>query len=106
MKKRVRIQQSNPYYSSEPAVARNLMADQSLTQNSGLGNSAPKMVDKKPGRLSGVAGFSSKSKPSSKPAAHVPATKVASPAKSPPQMGSLRNSGHPKAHRLGGKLKI
>ena len=63
MKKRVRTQPTNPFYSDEPAVAKGLMADKGLVQNASLGNQTPKMVDKKPGRLSGVAGFAPGTEP-------------------------------------------
>lgn len=82
------------------------MADQSLTQNASLGNQPPKMVDKKPGRMTGVGGFHNTSKPKSAPAKLNTAGKMPGPSKSPPQQGKLRMSGHAGAHRLGGKLKI
>jgi hypothetical protein len=63
MKKRIRTQPSNPFYSSEPAVAKGLMADKALVQNSSLGSKTPKMIDTKPGKLSGIAGFSDKHRP-------------------------------------------
>lgn len=108
MKKRVKTQPSNPFYSNEPAVSRKLIADQGMTQNASLGNQTPKMVPKHPGRLSGIAGFESKSKPHTKPTG-ITTTKISAPAKAPAQ-GHLRASGHPKAHQLGGikpvKLKV
>lgn len=102
MKKRVRTQPSNPFYSNEPAVSRKLIADQGITQNASLGNTAPKMVPKKPGRLSGIAGFASKSRPAVKNNISVP--KFGTSAKSPAQ-GHLRMSGHPGAHRVGAGIK-
>lgn len=105
MKKRVRTQPTNPYYNDEPAVAKSLMADKGLVQNASLGNSTPKMVDKKPARLSGLAGFTSKTKPSAG-GGHISSPKLGI-ATSFPTQGKLRMSGHPGAHRLGGgKLKI
>lgn len=111
MKKRVSTKQTNPYYSNEPAVARNQMADRSLTQSASLGNSTPKMVDKKPGRLSGVAGFSSKAKPPAKAMAAVPFVKpLKSGTAKPTSIPKLKVSGHPKAHQIGSvkslKLKV
>ena len=111
MKKRVRTQQSTPFYSNEPAVARTLIADRGMTQNASLGNSAPKMVDKKPGRLTGVMGFTEKHRPPAKgmqnPAFVKPLKSGTAPASPVPK---LRTSGHPKAHQIGSvkplKLKI
>lgn len=99
MKKKVRASNSNPFYSNEPAVARSKMADMDLSPNGNLANSTPKMVDKKPGRLSGVAGFSGGHRP--KAGISTPTPKLGSSAKGVPQ-ATLRNSGHPQAHRLGG----
>lgn len=108
MKKRVRSSNTNPYYSNEPAVSRSMIADKGLSPNGNLANSTPKMVDKKPGRLSGLAGFESKSRPKAG-TAKITSPKLGMPAKVPTQ-GSLRASGHPQAHRLGSlkplKLKI
>jgi hypothetical protein len=115
LKRRVRTQPTNPFYSNEPAVARNLIAGKALVQNASLGNQPPKMVDKKPGRLSGVAGFESKKHPTAKPAhlgegKNPSAGKAPGAAKFPSQGGHLKASGHPGAHRLGGikpiKLKV
>lgn len=76
------------------------MADMGLSPNGNLANSTPKMVDKKPGRLSGVAGFASGHRPKS--GISTPTPKLGSSAKSPPQQGGgLRASGHPQAHRIG-----
>ena len=109
MKKRVKIQQTNPFYSNEPAVSRKEMADQSLTQNASLGNQTPKMVDKKPGRLSGLAGFASHKKPAERKITPI-SGKTPSASSVPKQGGHLRMSGHPGAHRLGSlkplKLKV
>lgn len=63
MKKRVRTQPTNPYYSTEPAVSRKLIAGQGMIPNAALGNATNKIIPKHPGRMSGVAGFSSKNKP-------------------------------------------
>lgn len=111
-KKRVRTQPSNPYYSNEPAVSRKLIADQGLTQNASLGNAPPKMVDKKPGRLSGLAGFADKHRPKEQGIKQITSVKPGKPpgsSKSPIQ-GGLKSSGHPGAHRLGSlkplKLKV
>lgn len=99
MKRRIRVQPTNPFYTNEPAVNRSLLADAGMSPNPNLANSAPRMVDKKPGRLSGLANFTSKSKP---PAgnAHISTPKLGTAAKVPAQ-GSLRMSGHSGAHRLG-----
>lgn len=68
MKKKPRTQPSNQFYSSEPAVARSKIAANPMVPNANLASGTNKTVDKKPGRLSGVGGFTSKSKPSAKPA--------------------------------------
>lgn len=96
MKKRIRTQPSNPYYSNEPAVARGLIAGKAPVQSASLANQPNKIVDKKPGRISGLAGFSSKSKPPAGPRAKVP--KFGTSAKQPAKMG-----GGPK--KLGTKFK-
>jgi len=76
------------------------MADAGLTPNANLANSAPKTIDKKPGRLSGLAGFSDKHRP--KAGISTPTPKLGSSAKGVSQQGgSLRASGHPQAHRIG-----
>lgn len=62
MKKRVRTQPTNQYYTTEPAVSRKLIAGQGMIPNAAL-NTPNKMIPKHPGRMSGVAGFSSKNKP-------------------------------------------
>jgi len=100
MKKRIRTQPSNPYYSDEPAVAKGLMADKAPVQNASLGNKPNKIIDRKPGKLSGLAGFTSKSKPAAGSYAKVP--KFGTQAKEP---AKLRLSGHSGAHRIGAKLK-
>jgi len=97
MKRKVRAQPSNPFYSNEPAVSRKLIADQGMTQNASLGNQAPKMVPKHPGRLSGIAGFASKSKPPAG-SSHISTPTLGAKAKQPAQ---LRMSGHSGAHRVG-----
>lgn len=105
MKKKVRVKPTVPFYSNEPAVSRTLMADRGLTQNASLGNNTPKMVDKNPGRLSGIASFSSKSAPKTG-STGITTAKVGATAKSP---AKLKLSGHAGAHQvgLGGvKLKI
>lgn len=96
MKKRIRTQPSNPFYSDEPAVAKSKIADRPPVQNSSLGSKSPKGVDKHPGRMSGFDGFVSKAKPAAKNSVKVPS--FGSKAKSPAQ---LRGSNNPKAHRLG-----
>jgi len=100
MKKRIRTQQAVPFYSDEPAVAKGLMADKPPIQSASLGNKPNKIVDKKPGKLSGLAGFTSKAKPAAGSYAKVPVfgTKAKQPA-------TLRMSGHSGAHRLGAKFK-
>jgi|SRR5882724_2817917 len=101
MKKRIRTQPSSPYYSDEPAVSKALIADKAPIQNTSLSNKSNKIVDKKPGRLSGLAGFTSKSKPHAGSFAKVPAfgTQAKQPAR-------LRMSGHSGAHRIGAKSKM
>jgi hypothetical protein len=84
MKKRVRTQPTNPFYSSEPAVARGIMATKPPVQNASLGNKPSKNVPQKPGRMSGFAGFVDKHKPKQqgikpKPPAFVPGGKSKSP---------------------------
>lgn len=101
MKKRVRTQPSNPFYSDEPAVSKGLIADKAPVQNASLGNKPNKIVDKKPGKMSGVAEFTSKSKPHAGSFAKLPA--FGTKAKEPAQ---LRMSGHAGAHRIGAKSKI
>lgn len=111
MKRRVKTQPTNPYYSNEPAVARSQIASKPPVQSASLGNSTPKMVDKKPGRLSGVAGFSEKHRPPAKGMGNVPFVKPlkSGPAK-PTSIPKLKVSGHPKAHQIGAvkplKLKV
>jgi hypothetical protein len=73
-----------------------MIADKSLSQNSSL-NSAPKMVDKKPGRLSGIAGFSDKHKPRGGISTKTP--KLGTPAKVPHQ--GKRVTANFKAPKLG-----
>ena len=106
MKKRVRTQPSNPFYSNEPAVSRKDIAGRPPVQNASLGNQAPRMVDKKPGRLSGVAGFADKKRPKTQkmqnPAFTAPLkTGPAKPVGVPKQGGHLRMSGVTGAHRIG-----
>lgn len=104
MKKKVRVKPSVPFYSSEPAVSKKLMADSTMSQSASLGNTPPKMVPKNPGRLSGIAGFSSKHKPSA-PGVNANIPKLGTKASSPAS-NKLRMSGHQGAHRLGApKLK-
>lgn len=100
MKHRVKTQPTNPFYSDEPAVAKGLIADKPLSPSPSLANKSPKMVDKHPGRLSGIDSFASKSKPpQQKMQGKAPA--FGTKAKQPAQ---LKVSGHPKAHQIG-KLK-
>lgn len=96
MKRRVRTQPTNPYYSNEPAVATGKMADKSMVQNASLGNKTPKMVDKHPGNISGMGNFVSKGKPHGKNSVKVPAFNTK--AKQPASMS-------PKAHRIGGSKR-
>lgn len=84
MKKRVRTQPSNQFYSSEPAVAKGLMADRSPVQSASLGNKSSKIVPQKPGRMSGFAGFADKHRPKQqgikpKPPTFVPGGKSKTP---------------------------
>lgn len=111
MKRRVRTQPTNPYYSNEPAVSVGQIADKALVQNASLGNKTSKEVDKHPGRLSGLAGFASKSRPPTKGMAIQP-PKFGSSAKEPAKVSvpkatapksPLRMSGVKGAHRVGFK---
>lgn len=111
MKRRVRTQPSNPYYSNEPAVARSQIASKPPVQSASLGNSTPKMVDKKPGRAAGVAGFVDKHKPPAKGMGSVPFAKpLKSGTAKPSPIPKLKVSGHLKAHQIGSvkplKLKV
>jgi hypothetical protein len=63
MKKRIRSQPTNPFYSNEPAVAKGLMADRPPVQSASLGSKPSKITPQKPGRMSGLAGFVDKHKP-------------------------------------------
>lgn len=104
MKRKVRVKPSVPFYSNEPAVSKKLIADSTMSQSASLGNATPKMVPKNPGRLSGIAGFSSKHKPSA-PGVSINLPKFGAKA-SAPASNKLRMSGHQGAHRLGApKLK-
>jgi hypothetical protein len=100
MKRRVRTQPTNPFYSNEPAVSRKEIADQSLAQNASLGNATPKEVDKRPGRLSGIAGFHDTKRPKD----HKMTPVSGKPPGKAPHTPTFRLSGHPGAHQLG-KLK-
>ena len=104
MKKKVRAQPTVPYYSNEPAVSKKLMADTMPVPSGSLGNKTPKMVDKNPGRLSGVAVFASKSAPTTKKSG-ITVAKLGSKSGAP-QQGKLRSSGNAGAHRIGLKTKI
>lgn len=111
MKRRVKTQPTNPYYSNEPAVARSQITSKAPVQNASLGNSTPKMVDKKPGRASGVAGFSDHHRP---PAKGMQNPAFVKPLKGgtakPSSIPKLKVSGHSKAHQIGSvkplKLKV
>jgi hypothetical protein len=102
MKRRVRSHPTNPYYSSEPAVATSAIADKPPVQSASLGNKAPKMVDKNPARMSGIAGFSDKHKLPQKKG-NIPAQAQSKGSSSPfPKKGGYHKmSGHPGAHMLG-----
>lgn len=76
------------------------MADVGLSPNPNLANQPPKSIDKKPGKLSGIAGFSDKHRPKSG-GAKISIPKLGTSQNKPPQQGSLRGSGHPQAHRIG-----
>lgn len=104
MKKRARVQPSVPFYSSEPAVSKKLMADSMMVPGAAAGAKTPKMVNKNPGRMSGVAGFVSKAKPATKPSG-ITIPKLGTKSNFPTQ-GKLRSSGHASAHRIGFKSKI
>lgn len=104
MKKKVRVPPTNPFYSSEPAVSRTQVAAKPLVPSASLGSATPKMVDKKPARMSGVAGFVSKARPTTKPT-HISVPKLGTKSNFPTQ-GKLKASGHSGAHRVGFKSKI
>ena len=99
MKRRTRTQPTNPFYSNEPAVSISKIADKPPVLNASLGNKTPKMVDKHPGKMSGVADFASKSKPP-KGNSHINLPTLGTKAKQPAQ---LRLSGHSGAHQIGVK---
>jgi hypothetical protein len=63
MKRKVRTQPSNSFYTTEPPVSRKSIAANPPVPNANLSNKAPKSVPAKPGRLSGLSGFSDKGKP-------------------------------------------
>jgi hypothetical protein len=67
MKRRVKTQPSNAYYTTEPAVSRKAIAAQPMVPSSSLSNTPNRIVPKHPGRMSGMAGFTSKNKPHTKP---------------------------------------
>jgi hypothetical protein len=96
VKKRVRTQPSNPFYSNEPAVATSKIADKALIPQAR--GRTPKMVDKNPGKLSGLAGFMSHTKPKAKN--HVSVPKFGTKAKQPASMKP------PKGPRGGFRSKI
>ena len=76
------------FYDVEPHVPADKIADQPNIQNASLGNEAPNMVPKAPGKIRSLGpphGFG-----------HAGSQKL----------GKTRLSGHPQAHRLGGKMKI
>lgn len=104
MKKRVRTQPTNPYYSNEPAIPISGMADKAMVP-APIASKTPKMVDKHPAKLSGLADFTSRSKPP-KGNAHISSPKLGTTAKQPAQAGKLRMSGHSGAHRIGGIKKL
>jgi len=105
MKRRVRTQPTNPYYTNEPAIPISGIADKAPVQNASLGNKTPKMVDKHPAKMSGVAEFVSHSKPT-KGNSHINLPKLGTTAKQPAQAGKLRLSGHSGAHRIGAVKKL
>ena len=100
MKRRVRTQPTNPFYSNEPAVATSQIADKPPVQNASLGNAPNKFVDRKPGKITGVGGFESKHKPPAHKA-DIKLTGPNTPAKVPSQGSKLRVSGHSGAHQIG-----
>jgi hypothetical protein len=80
-----------------------MIAGATQSQNASLGNKVPKIVDAHPGRLSGIANFADKKRPSAKPMSGM---SVKTPgAKAPPVSTHLKASGHPQAHMLGGGSK-
>lgn len=103
MKRRVKAQPSNPFYSNEPAVASSKIASKAPVPNPNLANKPAKAVDTHPGKLSGVVGFVDKGKPRSGPSG-IKLPKLGTAAKVP-VMGKLKVSGHPGAHHIG-KLKV
>lgn len=102
MKKKVRVSPTVPFYSTEPAVSRKLIASTQLTPSPVVGSKTNKIVDRNPARLSGVVGFTSKQGP------HAKASKISVPAigAKPPAQGKLKVSGNKSAHQLGFKSKI
>lgn len=82
------------------------MADSTMSQSASLGNATGtgpnKIIDKSPGRMSGVVGYTDKHRPPAKGIGITP-PKPFTKAKSP---ATLRVSGHPQAHRIGGIKSI
>lgn len=85
MKRKVKTQPTNPFYTSEPAVSRKLMASQTMVPSASLAGTTNKVVPKHPGKLSGVAGFTSKTRPTAK-AQHFNTPKVGATASQPAKM--------------------
>jgi hypothetical protein len=78
MKRRVRTAPTNPYYTTEPAVGKGLIASKPPVQSASLGNKTPHMVPKRPASTSGMANFERGKKPKAHgikpPSTAVPAT--------------------------------
>lgn len=98
MKKKVKQTPNIPFYSDEPAVSKSLIADKPAVPGN-LANKPPKMVDKGPGKGSGLAGFVSKTKPIKRPSG-IKSPKLGTSV-SYPKQGHLRMSGNSGAHRIG-----
>ena len=99
MKRRVKTQPSNPFYSDEPAVAKGMIADKAPVQ-APLGTKTPKMVPKHPAKMSGIAGFAEAKKPK-QVGFKMPSVKAPAKPKTSVSPPKLRVSGHPGAHRIG-----
>jgi len=81
------------FYQSEPKAPKSKVTSSSLVQDASLGNQTPKTVPAAPGRSTAFGG-----------AVHAKPHRL--PEKPPGigvvrRLGTLRRSGHPKAHRIG-----
>lgn len=103
MKRKQRQTPNIPFYSDEPAVSKAMITSKPPVPGNFANKPPAKVVDRNPGRESGLAGFVSHSHPSKK-GSGITNPKLGTSAKQPPKQGSLRMSGHSGAHRLGMKL--